>query len=69
MPRKSLVTEVADALLDRIIGGDLEAGSALPSEAEIGATYDVSRSRRCSASPASRRRASCGRSRRRRPDA
>lgn len=43
MPRKSLVTEVADALLDRIIGGDLEAGSALPSEAEIGATYDVSR--------------------------
>lgn len=43
MARKSLVAEVADALLDRIVSGDLEVGAALPSEAEIGETYDVSR--------------------------
>jgi len=43
MPRRSLVSEVADALLDRIVDGDLDVGAALPSEAEIGETYDVSR--------------------------
>lgn len=43
MPRKSLVFVVADSLLDQIVDGDLDVGSALPSEAEIGATYDVSR--------------------------
>lgn len=43
MARKSLVSEVADALLDRIVAGDLDVGAALPSEAEIGDTYDVSR--------------------------
>ncbi len=43
MARKSLVSVVADALLDRIITGDLDVGAALPSEAEIGETYDVSR--------------------------
>lgn len=43
MARKSLVSEVADALLDRIVDGDLDVGAALPSEAEIGERYDVSR--------------------------
>jgi DNA-binding FadR family transcriptional regulator len=43
MARKSLVSVVADALLDRIIDGDLDAGTPLPSEAEIGEAYDVSR--------------------------
>jgi DNA-binding FadR family transcriptional regulator len=43
MARKSLVSVVADALLDRIISGDPDVGGALPSEAEIGETYDVSR--------------------------
>ena len=38
MARKSLVAEVADALLDRIGSGDLGVGAALPSEAEIGET-------------------------------
>lgn len=43
MARKSLVSVVSDALLERIIAGDLDVGAALPSEAEIGETYDVSR--------------------------
>ena len=43
MARKSLVSEVSEALLDRIVAGDLDVGMALPSEAEIGETYDVSR--------------------------
>jgi len=43
MPRKSLVSVVADALLDRIIAGELDVGDPLPSEAEIGGAYDVSR--------------------------
>lgn len=43
MARKSLVSEVSDALLDRIISGDLAVGDALPSEAEIGEAFDVSR--------------------------
>lgn len=43
MPRKSLVLVVADALLDRIVSGDLDVGAPLPSEAEIGEAYDVSR--------------------------
>jgi DNA-binding FadR family transcriptional regulator len=43
MARKSLVSVVADALLERIISGDPDVGEALPSEAEIGEAYDVSR--------------------------
>jgi DNA-binding FadR family transcriptional regulator len=43
MPRKSLVSVVADELLDRIISGALDVGDALPSEAEIGEAHDVSR--------------------------
>ncbi len=43
MVRKSLVSVVADALLDRIVAGDLAIGDALPSEAEIGESFDVSR--------------------------
>lgn len=43
MARKSLVSVVADALLERIISGELDAGAALPSESEIGETYEVSR--------------------------
>lgn len=43
MARKSLVFVVADALLDRVIQGDLHIGTALPSEAEIGEAYEVSR--------------------------
>lgn len=43
MPRKSLVSVVADALLDGIIAGEYEVGGALPSEAEIGEAHDVSR--------------------------
>lgn len=43
MARKSLVSVVADELLDRIISGESPVGTALPSEAEIGEVYDVSR--------------------------
>lgn len=43
MPRKSLASTVADALLDEIVSGDLAAGDSLPSEAELGAIHDVSR--------------------------
>lgn len=43
MARKSLVSVVADELLDHIIDGSPGVGEALPSESEIGATYDVSR--------------------------
>lgn len=43
MARKSLVSVVADALLDRIVSGDVAVGQALPSEAEIGEDFDVSR--------------------------
>lgn len=41
--RKSLVNTVADDLLERIIGGDFGPGDPLPSEAEIGEQFDVSR--------------------------
>ena len=43
MARKSLVSVVADDLLDQIVRGDLAVNQGLPSEAEIGATHDVSR--------------------------
>jgi DNA-binding FadR family transcriptional regulator len=41
--RKSLVSVVADDLLDQIVRGDLAVNDGLPSEAEIGAAHDVSR--------------------------
>ncbi|MBO0985852.1 FadR/GntR family transcriptional regulator [Rathayibacter sp. SD072] len=43
MVRASLVTTVADALLDDIVAGVLEVGSELPSEAELAEQHDVSR--------------------------
>ncbi|WP_165063891.1 FadR/GntR family transcriptional regulator [Marisediminicola senii] len=43
MARKSLVSTVSDALLDAIVRGEIAAGQALPTEAEIGAAHDVSR--------------------------
>lgn len=43
MARKSLVSTVADALLDRIVSGELAPGDALPSEAELCEQFDVSR--------------------------
>ncbi|MBH0131208.1 FadR/GntR family transcriptional regulator [Salinibacterium sp. NK8237] len=43
MARKSLVSVVADALLDQIVSGEIAVDAALPTEAEIGQTYDVSR--------------------------
>lgn len=41
--RKSLVNTVADDLLERIIAGDFGPGDPLPTEAEIGDEFDVSR--------------------------
>ena len=43
MERKTLVDTVADQLLDRIIAGEIEIGSALPSEADIAEAANVSR--------------------------
>ncbi|KGJ80346.1 GntR family transcriptional regulator [Cryobacterium roopkundense] len=43
MARKSLVSVVADDLLDQIIRGSLAIDAGLPSEADIGDTHDVSR--------------------------
>ncbi|WP_396668047.1 FadR/GntR family transcriptional regulator [Microbacterium sp. R86528] len=43
MARKSLVSVVADALLDDIVTGAIGISAALPSEAEIGERFDVSR--------------------------
>ncbi|KQQ08163.1 MULTISPECIES: FadR/GntR family transcriptional regulator [Rathayibacter] len=43
MVRASLVTTVADALLDDIVAGVLAIGSELPSEAELAEQHDVSR--------------------------
>ncbi|TQO19252.1 DNA-binding FadR family transcriptional regulator [Rhodoglobus vestalii] len=43
MARKSLVSVVADALLDRIVSGEFEADAALPTAAELSQEYDVSR--------------------------
>ncbi|WP_327437426.1 MULTISPECIES: FadR/GntR family transcriptional regulator [unclassified Rathayibacter] len=41
--RASLVTTVADALLDEIVSGALPVGSELPSEADLAERHDVSR--------------------------
>ena len=41
--RKSLGRELADELRRRILAGDFPPGSKLPSEADIGAEYEVSR--------------------------
>lgn len=43
MARKSLVSIVADSLLDQIVQGSLGVDEGLPSEAEIGDLHDVSR--------------------------
>ncbi|WP_432545381.1 FadR/GntR family transcriptional regulator [Kineococcus sp. SYSU DK004] len=43
MPRRSLVSEVAEALLDEVVRGAVPVGSLLPSEAELCARYGVSR--------------------------
>lgn len=43
MARKSLVGEVADALLDRIIAGEFPPGDPVPGELELSSRYDVSR--------------------------
>jgi len=41
--RKTLVTQVVDAILDDIVAGTIAIGDGLPSEAEIAETHDVSR--------------------------
>lgn len=43
MPRPSLVSTVADALLDDIVAGRIPVGSELPSEADLALRHDVSR--------------------------
>ncbi|BCT77605.1 GntR family transcriptional regulator [Sinomonas cyclohexanicum] len=43
MARKSLVGEVADELLDRIIAGEFPPDSSVPGELELSARHDVSR--------------------------
>ncbi|MDJ0334442.1 MAG: FadR/GntR family transcriptional regulator [Rhodoglobus sp.] len=43
MARKSLVSVVSDAVLDQIVSGEIAVDAALPTEAELGQTYDVSR--------------------------
>ena len=43
MARKSLVSTVADALLDQIVTGQIPVDGALPTEAELCETHDVSR--------------------------
>ncbi|MGP9650814.1 FadR/GntR family transcriptional regulator [Glutamicibacter sp. AOP38-B1-38] len=43
MSRKSLVTQVADGVLDRIIGGELAVDELIPGELELCAALDVSR--------------------------
>ncbi len=43
MARKSLVGQVADELLDRIIAGDFPPGATVPGEHELSARHDVSR--------------------------
>lgn len=43
MARKSLVGEVADELLDRIIAGEFPPDSPVPGELELSARHDVSR--------------------------
>jgi DNA-binding FadR family transcriptional regulator len=41
--RKSLVGEVADGMLDRIVSGEFPPGSPVPGELELSSRYDVSR--------------------------
>ncbi|TIC79984.1 FCD domain-containing protein [Nocardioides sp. GY 10127] len=43
MARESLVSVVANALLDRMVSGELPAGTMLPSELVIGEEFEVSR--------------------------
>lgn len=43
MARKSLVGEVADELLDRIISGEFPPGALVPGELELSSRHDVSR--------------------------
>ncbi|MFC4223732.1 FCD domain-containing protein [Lysinibacter cavernae] len=43
MARKSLVTEIVNAILDDIVNGVLPSEAGLPSEAEIAEAHDVSR--------------------------
>lgn len=43
MARPSLVDQVADALLDRIISGDLPPGAAIPGEIDLSSEHEVSR--------------------------
>ncbi|GAA2173807.1 FadR/GntR family transcriptional regulator [Arthrobacter parietis] len=43
MARKSLVDEVADELLDRIVAGEFPPGSGVPGELELSARHEVSR--------------------------
>src|SRR5215217_6564866 len=43
MARKSLVGQVADELLDRIIAGEFPPGSLVPGEHELSARHEVSR--------------------------
>ena len=43
MARKSLVGEVADDLLDRIVAGEFPPGSLVPGELELSAQHEVSR--------------------------
>jgi DNA-binding FadR family transcriptional regulator len=41
--RRSLASQVAEAMLDQIVRGDVVAGEPLPTEAELCATHQVSR--------------------------
>ncbi|HWI31069.1 MAG TPA: FadR/GntR family transcriptional regulator [Microbacterium sp.] len=43
MARKTLVTQVVDAILDDIVAGTIPIGDGLPSEADIAESHDVSR--------------------------
>lgn len=43
MARPSLVDQVAEALLDRIISGDLPPGAVIPGEIDLGLEHEVSR--------------------------
>ena len=44
MARQSLVGQVADELLDRIITGEFPPGATVPGEHELSARHEVSRS-------------------------
>lgn len=43
MARPSLVDQVADALLDRIVAGELSPGAAIPGEIDLSSQHEVSR--------------------------